>query len=177
MRWSLILAALGGLTAVAQQEYRLRVTVNLVQVDATVTDSKGDLVPDLKAGDFRVLLDGKPQELKYCNFVRSNDGAAPAPNQPASAPSDPLAAPAAQPAMPAGAIKRQDVRRTAAPVEADATKAAGAFARGSLEVPKGLDPGEYLVRVDVGPARSWPAGDKANPEAIGAWQWAKLIVR
>ena len=75
MRRSLILAALASLALVAQQEYRLRVTVNLVQVDATVTDPKGNPVPDLKPGDFRVLLDGKPQEIKFCNYVRLSDGA------------------------------------------------------------------------------------------------------
>ena len=110
VRRSLIFAALSGLTAVAQQEYKLRVTVNLVQVDATVTDSQGNPVPDLKAGDFRVLLDGKPQELKYCNFMRSE---APPPAPDATAPpTDPLAAPAAQPAMPSAPIKREDVHRT-----------------------------------------------------------------
>ena len=87
MRQFFVLAAFAGIAAVAQQEYRLRVTVNLVQVDATVTDSHGNPVPDLQASDFRVLLDGKPQEIKYCNFVRVNDAPAPAPATP---PADPL---------------------------------------------------------------------------------------
>jgi hypothetical protein len=34
----------------------------------------------------------------------------------------------------------------ATPVETNATKTAGTFARGSLEVPKGLNPGEYQAR-------------------------------
>jgi len=55
------------------------------------------------------------------------------------------------------------------PVEADATKIAGIFVKGSLEIPKGLDPGNYLVRVDV--------SDKARPETPNAWQWAKLKVQ
>jgi hypothetical protein len=53
----------------------------------------------------------------------------------------------------------------ATPVAADAKN----FAGGSLEVPKGLDPGEYLVRVDL--------EDKDSPDAASAWQWAKLRVR
>jgi VWFA-related protein len=109
MRQFFVLAAFAGIAAVAQQEYRLRVTVNLVQVDATVTDSHGNPVPDLQASDFRVLLDGKPQEIKYCNFVRVNDAPAPAPATP---PADPLAAPPGQPAMPAAPVKREDVHRT-----------------------------------------------------------------
>jgi VWFA-related protein len=79
-------------------------------VDATVTDSKGNPVPDLKAGDFKVLLDGKPQELKFCTFVRAND-----PPAAAAAPAaavDPMTAPANQPAMPPPEIKRDDVHRT-----------------------------------------------------------------
>jgi len=111
MRKSLILAAFAGIAAVAQQEYRLRVTVNLVQVDAKVTDKSGNAVPDLKASDFRVLLDGKPQEIKFCTFVRPDDTpATPAP--PAAPPADPLLAPAGQPIMPAAAVKREDVHRT-----------------------------------------------------------------
>jgi hypothetical protein len=58
-------------SAAGQLEYRLRVTVNLVEMDATVADSQGNPVPDLKAGDLRVLLDCRPQ-LKYCNFIRSS---------------------------------------------------------------------------------------------------------
>ena len=72
-----------------------------------VTDARGDAVPDLKAGDFRILLDGKPQELKYCNFVRVND----APVAPPPAESD-AAATASRPAMPAEPIRREEVRRT-----------------------------------------------------------------
>lgn len=64
LRQSLILAALAGFPTAAQQEFRLRVTVNLVQVDATVTDTQGNPVPDLKAGDFRVLLDGVARSME-----------------------------------------------------------------------------------------------------------------
>ena len=89
----------------------MRVTVNLVQVDATVTNAQGNPMPDLRAADFRVLLDGKPQELKYCNYIRLSEvlepplvGTAPAIEAKVTT--------AAQPAMPAGFIKREQVRRT-----------------------------------------------------------------
>src|SRR5262249_43192947 len=107
-RGSLILAILVGLPSVAQQEYRLRVTVNLVQVDATVTDAKGKPVADLQPGDFRVLLDGRPQDLKYANYVRLREASI-SPPALAQAQSQPNVA---QPAKPAAALKRQDVRRT-----------------------------------------------------------------
>lgn len=39
----------------------IRIDVNLVQVDAVVTDSRGRRVTDLPASAFEVLQDGKPQ--------------------------------------------------------------------------------------------------------------------
>jgi VWFA-related protein len=42
----------------------IRTTTRLVQVDVVVTDSKGQPITGLKAGDFTVLQDGKPQQLK-----------------------------------------------------------------------------------------------------------------
>jgi hypothetical protein len=54
------------------------------------------------------------------------------------------------------------------PLVADTKKTEGFFASGSLEVPKGLDPGRYLVRVDV--------EDKDTPDAASVWQWAKLTL-
>jgi VWFA-related protein len=111
LRRSLIFAALAGLSAGAQQEYRVRVTVNLVQVDATVTDAQDNPAPDLKASDFRVLLDGKPQEIKHCNYIRFSEAANPPLTGTAPA-MEANAATAAHPAMPAESMQREDVRRT-----------------------------------------------------------------
>ncbi len=51
------------------QEMVIRVNVELVQVDATVTNSKDEPVMDLKAEDFIILQDGKPQEITNFSFV------------------------------------------------------------------------------------------------------------
>jgi VWFA-related protein len=51
----------------------LRITVNLVQVDAVVTDSTGHQVTNLRAGDFEVLEDGRPQKISACTYVRIGD--------------------------------------------------------------------------------------------------------
>lgn len=42
----------------------IRTTTRLVQVDVVVTDGKGQPITGLKAGNFTVLQDGKPQQLK-----------------------------------------------------------------------------------------------------------------
>ena len=47
----------------------IRINVNLVQVDAVVTDSKGNPVTNLKAEDFEILQDGKPQVITNFEFV------------------------------------------------------------------------------------------------------------
>ena len=54
----------------------LRTNTRLVVVDVVATDSKGQPVPDLKAADFTVLEDGKPQKISGFNFEHS--GGAPA---------------------------------------------------------------------------------------------------
>jgi VWFA-related protein len=51
----------------------IRINVNLVQVDAVVTDAKGKPVTDLKAGDFELLQDGKVQTIRNFEFVRVKD--------------------------------------------------------------------------------------------------------
>ena len=47
----------------------IRVTVNLVQVDAVVTDKKGQFVADLTAEDFEILQDKQPQRISSFSFV------------------------------------------------------------------------------------------------------------
>ena len=47
----------------------IRIDVNLVQVDAVVTDSRGRRVTDLPAAAFEVLQDGKPQEITNFSYV------------------------------------------------------------------------------------------------------------
>jgi hypothetical protein len=48
----------------------IKVSVKLVQVDATVTDEKGHAVRDLQAQDFEILQDGKPQVITNCGAIQ-----------------------------------------------------------------------------------------------------------
>ncbi|HLY93089.1 MAG TPA: VWA domain-containing protein [Candidatus Angelobacter sp.] len=50
----------------------LRATTRLVVVDVVATDSKGEPVPGLKAEDFSVLENGKPQKISGFTFQQGN---------------------------------------------------------------------------------------------------------
>ncbi len=56
----------------------IRISVNLVQLDAVVTNKKGQQVTDLAAGDFELLQDGKPQAITNLSYVRLADPTEPA---------------------------------------------------------------------------------------------------
>jgi VWFA-related protein len=58
----------------------IRIDVNLVQVDAVVTDSRGRRVTNLQSPAFEILQDGKPQAIANFSYVSTQPGgAAPAP--------------------------------------------------------------------------------------------------
>ena len=61
---------------VIQSNQTLRTNTRLVVVDVVATDSKGQPVPDLKASDFTVLEDGKPQKISGFNFEHSGASSA-----------------------------------------------------------------------------------------------------
>ena len=47
----------------------IKIDVNLVQVDAVVTDARGRPVTDLKVEDFELLQDGQPQKITSFDFI------------------------------------------------------------------------------------------------------------
>jgi VWFA-related protein len=95
-------------TPVAPSDTVIRVSVNLVQVDAAVTDSKGRPVTDLKPGDFEVLQDGKPQTITNFSYI------APPPTAPTALP---ILGPRPQPSPSHAQFK--DIHRTIALVVDD----------------------------------------------------------
>jgi len=79
----------------------IRGGVDLVQVDTVVTDGKGRHVTDLKAEDFVILEDGRPQRVTNCEYISTEtDAAVPTP-------------------VPGAPLKREDVRRSMAIVVDD----------------------------------------------------------
>jgi len=51
----------------------IRINVNLLQFDAVVTDSKWRYISDLKADDFEVTQDGKPQKIVGINYIATSN--------------------------------------------------------------------------------------------------------
>jgi VWFA-related protein len=75
LRAALLPAAVAGasLLGAAQQQpppaATFQVEVNFVDVDAVVTDERGNFVGDLTKDDFELLDDGKPQEISAFSLV------------------------------------------------------------------------------------------------------------
>lgn len=57
------------LTGQPSQPPTFKVAIDVVSIDAVVTNRKGDVVPDLTASDFEVLQDGKRQKVTSAQFV------------------------------------------------------------------------------------------------------------
>ena len=55
----------------SNDQNRIKVRVELVNVLTTVTDKKNRLVTDLTKDDFRIFEDGKPQDVRF--FSRETD--------------------------------------------------------------------------------------------------------
>lgn len=82
-----------------EQDLRIRVNVNLIQIDVTVMDKDGKPVPGLKAEDFEVFRDNKKQAVRNVVWVDSRQNR-PAPEKTDENPRRPL--------------RPQEVRRTIA---------------------------------------------------------------
>ena len=91
----------------------VRITANLVQVDAVVTDSKGRLVTDLRPEEIEIREDGRPQKITNFSFI-SVEPSATKPTGGDSLPVDKNLPP-----LPAAALKPGQVRRTIALVVDD----------------------------------------------------------
>lgn len=84
----------------------VRVTTNLVQIDAVVTDKSGKQVNDLRPEDFEILEDGRAQ--KITNFSYVSTSGQPSNSSPSNATTNPLK----NPPLPATPLSREKVRRT-----------------------------------------------------------------
>jgi VWFA-related protein len=142
-------------TAFSQEslDTTIRITVNLVQVDAVVTDAKGKQVTDLQASDFEILQDGKPQRITHFSYIST---VAP---KPAAAPA--TAAPVINnkknpppPPVPVARLRANQVRRTIALVVDDLGLSFESIAqtRSSLKkfVDQQMEPGDLVAIIRTG---------------------------
>src|SRR5579872_5622537 len=67
-------------------DLRIRVSVDLVQIDVTVTDARGAHVPGLNKEDFELFLDGNPQPITNFGYVALPAAARPVQPRPAEPP-------------------------------------------------------------------------------------------
>lgn len=93
------------------EEMIVRISVDLVQVDAVVTNSKDEPVTDLTANEFIVLQDGKPQEITHFSFIRTADSPSAAATTRKGPSTKAKVLPVPPPPIP---VKREAVRRTIA---------------------------------------------------------------
>jgi VWFA-related protein len=92
----------------------VRITTNLVQVDAVVTDKKGRLVTDLRPEEMEIYEDGRPQKITNFSFVSTESATEQAVVATPAAPVDKNAPP-----VPPVRLRPEQVRRTIALVVDD----------------------------------------------------------
>jgi VWFA-related protein len=91
----------------------VRITTNLVQIDAVVTDKNGKVVTDLKPDEIRIMEDGREQKITNFSYNVTESPAEPARKEKAAA-IDKNA-----PVAPPTRLKLEDIRRTIAIVVDD----------------------------------------------------------
>jgi VWFA-related protein len=91
----------------------VRITTNLVQVDAVVTDKNGKIVTDLKPDEIKILEDGRQQKItNFAYYVAETPTASASQPKPATVDKN-------TPAGPPARLRPEDVRRTIAIVVDD----------------------------------------------------------
>ena len=158
----------------ASQEPVFRVTVNLVQIDAVVTDSKGRHVGNLTAKDFEILEDGRPQRITNFSYVEQ----AAARETPTAPPRKEARAPAVVP-LPPMRLRPEQVRRTIALVVDDLGLSweSTHFVRRSLKkfVDEQMQPGDLVAvirtRAGMGAMQRFTADKRLLHAAIERVRW------
>ena len=133
----------------------IRINVNLVQVDAIVTDAKGKPVTNLTADDFKVFQDGKAQTITDFSFVDVRDSRVNTPPPPTVLKSQQAKnQPAPVPPPPLPPIRSDQIRRTIALMVDDLALSADGTIRVRQTLKKWVDtemrPGDLVAVLGLG---------------------------
>ena len=129
------------------EEEVVRISTNLVQVDVVVTDKDGRQVTDLRADDFEIFEDGRPQRITNFSYINAAPTTAPTPASGERKDAIPI---------PPARIKPERVRRTIAIIVDDLNLSfeSVAFVRDALKkfVRDQVQPGDLvaIVRTSAG---------------------------
>jgi VWFA-related protein len=133
----------------APPETVIRINVNLVQMDAVVTDSKDRPVTDLRREDFEILQDGKAQTITNFSYITNRPAPAP---PPAARTTTSKGVP--PPPPPSTRIRPGEVRRTMAMVVDDLGLSFDSIARTRDSLKKFVDqqmqPGDLVAVIRTG---------------------------
>ncbi|HEY9285719.1 MAG TPA: VWA domain-containing protein, partial [Pyrinomonadaceae bacterium] len=135
----------------------VRITTNLVQVDAVVTDKDGKQVTGLTADDFEVEENGRPQKITNFSYISAGAPAADiAADAPAAKPTPGSREGVKQPPVPPARLRPEQVRRAVALVVDDLRMSSEGIqaARRALKkyVDEQLQPGDLvaIIRTSAG---------------------------
>lgn len=124
----------------------VRITTNLVQVDAVITDKNGKVVTDLKPEEVQIFEDGRQQKVTNFSYVVTETAGVARPDKPATTDKN-LPAPPPR-------LKPEDVRRTIALVVDDLGLSFQSthFVRRALKkfVDEQMQPGDLVAIVRTG---------------------------
>lgn len=125
----------------------VRITTNLVQVDAVVTDKSGKVVTDLKPEELEISEDGRKQKITHFSY---NVAETAAPEKPAG----PVVVDKTAPPVPPTRLKSEDIRRTIAIVVDDLGLSFEStyFVRRALKkfVDEQMQPGDLVAIIRTG---------------------------
>lgn len=126
----------------------VKISTNLIQVDVTVTDKNGKVVPGLSAADFELLENGERQTITSFSFVSKLAGGVTTTENPPAGPDE-----QAGEQTPAR-LRRSDVRRTIAVVVDDLNLSFASvyYTRKALHrfVDEQMQPGDLVAIVRTG---------------------------
>ena len=150
----------------------VRITTNLVQVDAVVTDKSGRVITDLKPEEVQIFEDGKQQKITHFSFVVTDTPEAPAAAKPK--PVDKNAPP-----LPPVVLKPEQVKRTIAIVLDDLGLSfeSTTFVRKALKkfVDEQMQPGDLVAIIrtsgGIGALQSFTSDKRQLYAAIENLRW------